>query len=645
VLTDVNVSPSEIASCLESLWKEHKDTFNNLRAVEADGGWVASAQAKADFASRGLVADADKEIRALLLPKRQSLGDAEVERVYEARGWVVDGAPAVSVSVFSRLVYKLDVKEYAKRLKVPEELCGLFVADKTSSLKGEITEIPGRLADMRKWLMSISQREEMQAMIEKAPDDELVVGVLSAPTTYSYIASALRIVLRSKDLARFRIDRKAAQKALRIEPGRRADLITGIANIIKARKVVGTAFKSSSNGYFVGGKEVAFDPRVKFGNGHVAEYSEKTVLQKLQAHGVYKKGPRFDSGAPVRVGIVNGVKGGSTARFLSGLERELDAVGFGLEVVGEEKPLSTRRHDLERAVGQLEGKADILIGIIQDELGEDEDEWGSYHDFKSLTVCRGLPSQVIYPSTIQNDFAMGNIVLGVIGKTGNIPYVRANVLPYCDMVVGIDIARKKKEKLAGSMNATAITRIYFSNGEFLRYVIHDAPLAGETIPPNVIQRLFPMEQFKGKRVVIHRDGYFRGDEKETLRKWGREIGAEFLLLEILKTGTPRVYGFENGRVVQPPKASAFKLSSTEAFLVSSLPPFKDATPQPLRLRAEPPFDIANGINSVLSLTVLHYGSLRAPRLPVTTHYSDRIAYLALQGIKPKNLEGDVPYWL
>ena len=154
-----------------------------------------------------------------------------------------------------------------------------------------------------------------------------------------------------------------------------------------------------------------------------------------------------------------------------------------------------------------------------------------------------------------------------------------------------------------------------------------------------------MEKFKGKRAVVHRDGYYRGDEKETLRRWGEQIGAQFLLLEILKTGTPRIYAKNGNAVIQPPKASAFRLSEREAFLVSSLPPFKDATPQPLRIRTEPPFGIGEGLNSVLSLTVLHYGSLRPPRLPVTTHYSDKIAYLALQGIKPKNLEGDVPYWL
>ena len=124
-----------------------------------------SSSTQADFVCRGLLGDADRAIRGLLAPKRQNVGDAVVERIYEARGWVVRGAPAISVSLFSRLTYRHDLKSYAARENNPEKLRGLFVADKTSSLKGEITEIAGRLANSRAWLLGITQREEMQALI------------------------------------------------------------------------------------------------------------------------------------------------------------------------------------------------------------------------------------------------------------------------------------------------------------------------------------------------------------------------------------------------------------------------------------------------------------------------------------------------
>jgi argonaute-like protein implicated in RNA metabolism and viral defense len=76
-----------------------------------------------------------------------------------------------------------------------------------------------------------------------------------------------------------------------------------------------------------------------------------------------------------------------------------------------------------------------------------------------------------------------------------------------------------------------------------------------------------------------------------------------------------------------------------------LPPFEHVTPNPLHLHTSARFPIEWAIHSVLALTLLHLGSLRSPRLPVTIHYSDEIAYLALQGIKPKNLGGSVPYWM
>jgi argonaute-like protein implicated in RNA metabolism and viral defense len=101
----------------------------------------------------------------------------------------------------------------------------------------------------------------------------------------------------------------------------------------------------------------------------------------------------------------------------------------------------------------------------------------------------------------------------------------------------------------------------------------------------------------------------------------------------------------DGLVYQPSKGTALRLSDREAFLVSPLPPFSNVTPNPLHLRTSAGFPIEQAIHSVLALTLLHLGSLKSPRLPVAIHYSDEIAYLALQGIKPRNLEGKVPYWL
>ncbi len=278
------------------------------------------------------------------------------------------------------------------------------------------------------------------------------------------------------------------------------------------------------------------------------------------------------------------------------------------------------RASIERAVSQLvDNGAQIVLAVLPDDIGEDEDDWGVYHNLKSTTIGRGIPSQVVYKSTARRKYAFANIVLGMLAKTGSIPYTLAKPLPYADMAVGLDIARERKRQLAGSLNATAVARIYLGDGRLLRYVIHDAPLEGETIPRQVMEGLFPEQEFQGKRVVVHRDGYFRGDEKRVLRNWGQSIGAQFHLVEVIKTGAPRTYRNDNQTIVQPTKGTLFRLSDREGWLVSSLPPFQNATPQPLHLRAEPSFTIENATHSVLSMTLLHFGSVRAPRLPVTIH--------------------------
>ena len=240
---------------------------------------------------------------------------------------------------------------------------------------------------------------------------------------------------------------------------------------------------------------------------------------------------------------------------------------------------------------------------------------------------------------------MGNSVLGMLGKTGNVPFILDRTPDTVDFIVGIDVARQKKHQLAGNTHATATARVYFGNGKFSRYSMGDAPIEGETVPEKVWQRLFPLTKFRGKRVIVHRDGFFRDQEKEALKRWARQIGAEFYLIEVIKTGAPRMYALLEKKIQQPPQGSVFKLSEHEAFVVSSLPPFKTATPRPLHIRTEAPFTIEQAIYSVLSLTLLHYGSLRPPRLPVTIQYSDKIASMALRGMKPKDLEGAIPFWL
>lgn len=673
VLSDVLVATDALEQIVHTLKGEQPEIFKALHQANYDASWQLNAQSRADFVARALFPDVHPRMMQLLTGLRQDLGQALAERTYVVRGWVVSDEPAVSISITSRLVAKQPFVAFARQPHSSDVLRGIWVSDMNSSLKGQVIEVTGTVGELRNHLLSLTQREEMRRLISRVPDDEPVVRVQVGHTSYEYAASALRMIVRTEDYVRFGIDARQASQALRIAPKDRADLVAKVAKVAKDAGLIasnayrggtgeggarGTGFPTATSKatHFLTADDVGFAPRIRLGDGTIALQEERTLTTMLARHGLFRQTLAISKGSALRLAVLHALPVSlrpAAETFMETLRRELRRFGVETTIVAEETLGSTGHVDIERAYETLAAATpDLLLPMLPftypsgiAHIAGESSEWGAYQHLKSLAVGQGLPSQVVTQRALSNSFALGNIVLGVLGKAGAVPFVLAEPLSYADVVVGIDIARRRKDRLSGSMNATAIARVYLNDGDFLRYVIHDAPLEGETIPRNVLQHLFPLREFQGKRVVVHRDGLFRGDEASALEKWGRDIGATFYLVEVIKSGTPRLYESADKFVYQPAKGTALRLSGTEAFLVSSLPPFQNVTPNPLHLRASENFPIEQAIHSVLSLTILHFGSLKSPRLPVTIHYSDEIAYLALQGIKPKNLEGSVPYWL
>ena len=527
------------------------------------------------------------------------------------------------------------------------KLIGLFVEDKTSDLHGEIIGVVGPLEDHRTRLLALTKRPKMKNMIQHAPAQELVVRVRAGRSEYDYIVPALNLRPRVSDLRRFGISTKYALKNMRLNPEERATLVNDVVSIIRTLQVIQAPYSSANNQHmFLTSEDIDLSINIRLGNNCIRPYNGKKLVSYLRGCGLYKIHPKYARGEPMRIGIINGISNFSATDYCGQLQSQIQQLGFRIEIIHEEIVTHYARVTLETALDTLDTKnIDIVLAFFSNDWNTGEQSESPYFIFKEMAVGRGIPSQVIYENTTSKSYAKNNIILGILGKTGNIPYVLADALTYTDYVVGIDIARERKQRLEGTMNSTAIARIYFNNGDILRYALRDAPIEGETIPPHIIKALFPRKDFAEKRVVVHRDGFFRGMEKQTLREWGQAIGTTFQFVEVIKSGSPRMYLWDDQKVDRPPKGSMMKLSDTEAFLVSSLPPFKDSTPQPLHIRTDKTFPLKQALHSVLSLTLLHYGSELPPRLPVSIHYSDKIAYLAARGIKPRESEGSIPYWL
>src|SRR5690606_11470120 len=149
--------------------------------------------------------------------------------------------------------------------------------------------------------------------------------------------------------------------------------------------------------------------------------------------------------------------------------------------------------------------------------------------------------------------------------------------------------------------------------------------------------------FSGSWVVFHVDGPLGPGERQVLDAWAEAIGAQFFYVEIMRRGVPRVYALEAGRIGRPPRGTVFRLNHEEAFLITSSSG-EDATPQPLHIRTTG-LSIEDALHSVMMFTLLHYGALKTPKLPVTIHHAEYMRSSLSRGVLPSDAAGDVPFWL
>lgn len=644
------LSEQDLQNVVESLWGDQDTAFQSLVRIQHLPAWHPTPQAQADFVARGLWPDLKVQADKVLEKYRKKLADVELLRACHVRGWDIQGEPAISVSIDTQILMNQTVQAYLSKQTSHDDVKDLLVADKLTSLKGTILGVVGPVGEHRKRLLGYGASEQAKKHMLQAEDHESVVQVQAYNRkSYDYVARSLNIIIRTSDYKRFGVNGQQITSYLRIAPDVRSTIVKEISSLLKQRGWIAVGYNSKQRpDLFLRPTDIHFTPGILVGRQQLVTDLKDTVIQsKLRQYGVYKRVFPME-GRTLSIGVLNTLPQIDATEFLKRLQNELLQFKFPSQMCLTETITDLNSHQLGQTIQKLQQQgADIILGIFANEntTPSDSTRWNAYDFFKSLTISNDIPTQVINPSTMNNNYALGNIALGMLSKLGNVPYILANTLPYADIVVGIDIARRRKTRLEGSINATATTRVYQNTGEFLQYSINDTLLEGETIPAHVLQTLFSPTIFAGKRVVVHRDGLFRGDEKKVLQSWAHQLGSEFFLVEVLKTGTPRCYQVANGLVSQPTKGSIFKLNAHEAFLVSSLPPFSSVTAAPLHIRCEAPFTIEQAAHSVLALTQLHYGSLRGPRLPVTLHYSDEIAYLVLKGIKPKSLEGSRLFWL
>jgi hypothetical protein len=654
ILSDKPVTDQQLNDFLRQLWKSNNVSFRNVRSMRKAAGQGLSEIDIATFVAKGMLSEQNlqREMAALLNKNKIRIKNATIKRAVDFNAFVVDNLPSISISVSSNILLEQDLENFIRDGKDP---MNLYVKVKHQSTKGEVIDVVGQLKNERERLESLAQDELTIRSIQSAADDTQVLTIRVGQNNYDYAASSLEIILTMQNCSRFNVSSSELSKHTKINPADRYKMVQTVRNLINEKQtngknIIGEAYNSAKNPVmFPHMFDLPFEEPVVIGKKQV--YDFKSVKYGLKKYGLYKPSRQLVNNE-IRVGVLypnNFLEKIRVSKFLEATRSELESLSFKIIISKTLQFDLTDESDLEKNIDSLmKDRIDLVLCILPDYFDDDEDNEAHeiYHTFKRLTITRGIGGQVVNYKTLGNPYAIFNIILGILGKTGNIPFALSRPLEFCDVVVGIDIARQKKTHLPGSNNAAAIARVYFNDGNFLKYVIHDAPLEGETVPSTVMKSLFPLNEFQGKRVVVHRDGYFRGDEIDTLKTWGDSIKSGFSLIEVIKRETPRIYDISGDSIGAPKKGTVFMFDDKSSLVVSSPPPFPGVTPRPLKIRIRyGNIQMIQALRTILSLTELHYGSTNPPRLPVTIHYSDQIAWFALRGIKPPNLTGEIPFWL
>ena len=387
LVTDTHLDEAEIMSIIETLWSEQPDIFSGLQGVTYEPKAKLSAQGIAEFVVRGLLSDKSQQVHNDLIRRRQDLGKAYVERVYEPHPWVVAGQPAVSISLISRMIYRQDCKEYAREAG-ENQLVGLLVGDKNSNFKGEVVKIVGHLATERSRLLKITKRKESIELITNAPDTEAVVSVKNGHSqAYDYIASGLSIIPRMEDLKRFGINGAKALSAMRLDPDYRAKTVREIAEMV-SDPYLGKAYNSGKDTKLF--MTAPYSTDILVGKGRVVVYDEKALMIKLKQNGLFKVANQFKDGNPIRISVLD-IFGSAEAPFLKKIQDELKALGFGVQIAGTLLVKSGSRAEIDRAVTKLEEDSPhILLAFLPDQYEDEDDEDGTYYHLKSLTIGRGF---------------------------------------------------------------------------------------------------------------------------------------------------------------------------------------------------------------------------------------------------------------
>jgi len=644
IITNEPVAPIQMEIAVEQLRADVPQLYGNLLEIDEVMNWQPSPMNIARYIFWSRIIPIEEDLRLALGKMSVAVERGRIEHEYRLRNWVVNEQPALSLTIQSQLLYELNLQQYTEDVGDSSKIIGLPVTDKTSTMDGTVKAITGTVAERREPLLELTRREVMQTILKYAPDNELTVEVASGNYTYEYPASALHIVIEPNNhdvLQQFNISPAHAQRALNLSPSSRANLVKTLSDKLKDADIVDGSFNTRILPELF--KQATFEPSIEFARGRTRDVDFDTLAYHFQQNGMYERHSRFND-TPIKIAIINTLDepiGDFVEALRRALERNYD---FRIDMLRERKVRVISNKNLESAVKVVEKEnPNIVLAFLPDTDRDNQEILDpNLQQIKSTALGKGIASHAIYRKTVHDPEAMPRVIMAILGKTGNTPYVLAEPLDYADMIVGMDMVR---QELTQFDRVTAMARIYDNVGRGHGYIMETVELdKGDSVPFIVMQTLFPEERFGGKRVIVHRKGEFTLEELSMLARWEKVINMTFYPVAIETDYVPHLYALKQKAIKQPEWGAMFMLNNLEAFIVTG-ETIGDTMPMPLHVKA--PFDlgIEYALHSILMWTILNYGTVKPSRLPITIQYAHEMNEWLSRGQLPSATAGDVPFWL
>lgn len=650
LIADQQADPASLLLALDAARAESPDQFGAIALIEQDQGWSADPQTIADYVLRWPLAQLEADLQKALAATTFAIKDILVERQYQARPWVVADQPALSLTVTSRLLYESPLETYLTHLDKPTDLVGHNVVERTTSRSGEIVRVLGTVGALRTKLLAAAS-PALRPLIESAPDDHLALRIAIDESEIDTISDALWLVIRLDAIARFGLSAAQAEQALHLTPRLRAEIIRILSGVLKQAGLIGSAFSTvnAPDRFF----SSASTPTLILGGGKMREFDPDRTPADVERFGVYQAGKE---GGTLTLSVLNAHPDAAIVDdFLEALRRLAQrAFQVTIAIVRERKVRVPTPANLESGVRTL-GKeaADLMLAFVPDEAaaaqsGFSEDALSERY-IKAQTIGRRHACLLVSEALMNRPEALLQILLGIMGRAGVTPYALESPLPFADRVVGLHMHRLAQRSHALLI---AMSRIYRADGVLLRWYASQVAVERDSPPPDrLLADVLPAALLAGKRVIVHHDGSPGHDALRALGEWEDQIRASFMPVAIYQQHIPRLYALRAGTIAAPPWGAALRLNEREALLNTTADPLQgDTTPQPLHVIAEAPLTIDQALQSIIALTLFHFGALSRPRLPVTLHHGDLIAAAWERGIFFENdsdqvLAGQTAFWL